>query len=165
MGFLTRDRLKSLLKWLPQTILVVLSFLVSQLNDSHFDEVQRAIPYKWILILLTLSILLIIYSFVYHKAFPNTGEKEKALDKSHKNIMENLSFDERKILTSFLKPQPTKFLKLPMNETTTNLKRNEVIYSPFHEIKSQVFMKDDIYTFHISEWAWEYINKNKRQFS
>ncbi len=71
--------------------------------------------------------------------------------------MKNLSFREKLTLISYF-TEDTKSLDLPRDGTLTNFENNGVLYCPHKpkEFTNKV-------TFVINDWAWEYINKHKKE--
>ncbi len=88
MNFHLKEKLKLLLSILLTLLSVVISYLLSQINNSFFVYLETIISYKWLLILLTLSILLLLSSIVYHFLFspkqPSKIELNKQIEESIK---------------------------------------------------------------------------------
>ena len=143
-------------------ICALIGYLLTLINDKIYSDLESILSYKLILILLILSILYLTYTIIYSKTFLANKTKEREEENDHKTIMKNLSIDERMILYEFLK-QNKKFLELELNATISNMESNGILYNPFVTITTKLVKTK--YTYHINEWAWEYIHKYKNEFS
>ncbi|MCH7770204.1 MAG: superinfection exclusion B family protein [Bacteroidetes bacterium] len=164
---MSKEKLHIVSNILITLICVVIAYLLSQINDSFYLYVEKAISYKWLLILLILSILVLLYSIVYHFLFPKTIEKtvpssqaqnseqktEKLTLKEIHYRLSGLTENEKELLRRFYN-EDARTLRLSLrNSTADSLHSLGII-----EITSQISTPKGV-SYTIIPIYWDYMKK------
>jgi len=146
--------------------LALLTNLFSLLNHSDFQHFGERLGYELLVklsIFLLLTYIITIYYYrslinVYNKSNGLSNEKEltdKEINKIRKNILENLSRDEKIFLKQFIETD-TRTLKFSIHNETAMALRNQDVLA----ITSPIATGNDLrMAFTIHPWAFEYLKK------
>ena len=150
-------------------------YTLSQIPYYFYMELMLLLSYKWLLILSLIIILSLIVILLFIINFYNTNidtEKspvkknnsesnnlsDKELKKIQKNILENLSPDEKDLLSKYFENN-TKTLNFSMHDgTVMNLRAQGILFIP--SITARGWSMST--AFSMQPWAWEYLNKNQQ---
>lgn len=179
IGSRMKNNVNKGLLWLAfilSIIFLLLTNIFSWIKDEDYDYLLSIIGYKWQLTFFVLIILALIFILVYKNIFYEKATKDQSIqlnekhndilfnnispnEEDHKDIMNNLSREEKEILSQYFKNN-TKSLDFYDSAVLRTLVKNGVLFNPFRGHYS-----GDKRDFTLEEWAWKYINKNKNKFN
>ncbi len=164
MAFLSKEKIKLLLYILSGLIFVVIGYLLEQVKDTSYLYLETKISYKCLWILLTLTLLVLIYTIVYHLKFSTKQFSKRELkrikeetQKEQLRTMSNLSTNERKYLFLFLK-QDRKDL---LDDSDVGEANSLTLSGVLECLPGTTFGERQ---FIIHDWAWEYMQSHKKDF-
>lgn len=157
-------------------IFLLLANIFSWVKDQDYDYLLTIIGYKWQLTFFILIILAFIFILVYQHVFYEKEDKKHNIELNdnpkdvlvknilnsedgHENIMNNLSPEEKEILSQYL-INNTKSLDFYDSAVLRTLVKNGILFNPYSG-----YILGDKRDFTLEEWAWKYINQKKNIFN
>lgn len=154
-------------------LFLVLSNALSWLDDSDYSKLLIIVPYKWQLTILMSVIISLLFAYVYTRIFFDNGlinskpetkinsiskskDETKDSEKTHEQIMQNLSGGEKSILLEYLRASDISREFKPSG-TIDGMVRNGILFTPYSRVSGYPV------TYNLEPWAWEYLNKHKKE--
>lgn len=157
-------------------ISLLLTNIFSWIKDQDYDYLLTIIGYKWQLTFFVLIILILLFSLIYIKVFSKKENIQQNIEVdnkpkdvvlknisnkkyAHEEIMNNLSREEKEILSQYLKNN-TKSMDFYDSAVLRTLVKNGVLFNPYNS-----YVLGNTRDFTLEEWAWKFINRNKNKFN
>lgn len=127
-----KDKMLLLLGFLLSLLLILLANVLSWLNDDFYKSLELTIPYKWMLTILLMLIIIIIFAWFYSLTFKNSSRKPSKRELKHLyhtkiEIIKNLDADEKNILKQFKKKNTQTLEADFFDKTVLNLKSKGIL--------------------------------------